>query len=283
MAKGRKPARKAAAKASKGKAKRAATTKAKKAAPAKKTVSAAHSAADKPGGRRTFVLVHGAWHGGWCWERVADLLNGRGHRVFAPTLTGLGERSHLLRREINVDVHVTDVVNVMKWERLSDVVLCGHSYGGFVISGVAERVPAAIASIVFLDAFVPDHDNSVLEITSAAVASATREAVGRGETTIAPRPAEFFRVNEKDRAWVDAMCTPQPIGTFTQKLALSGARDRIAKKTYIRARDYHNPAFDAALSRARADRSWRVLEAPCGHDVMVDKPEWLADLLEKVA
>ena len=83
----------------------------------------------------TFVLVHGAWHGGWCWQRVADRLRGAGHTVFTPTLTGLGERSHLLRAGIDLTTHITDVVNVMRWEDLTDVVLCGHSYGGFVISG----------------------------------------------------------------------------------------------------------------------------------------------------
>jgi pimeloyl-ACP methyl ester carboxylesterase len=101
----------------------------------------------------TFVLVHGAWHGGWCWPRVADRLRSARHKVFTPTLTGLGERSHLLSPEIDIATHVTDVVNVIKWERLTDVVLCGHSYGGFVISGVAEKMSAAIRSIVFLDAF----------------------------------------------------------------------------------------------------------------------------------
>jgi len=104
----------------------------------------------------TFVLVHGAWHGGWCWRRVADRLRHDGHAVFAPTLTGLGERSHLLRPGIDLATHVADIVNVMQWERLSDVVLCGHSYGGFVISGVAEATPALIRSIVFLDAFLPE-------------------------------------------------------------------------------------------------------------------------------
>jgi len=92
----------------------------------------------------TFVLVHGAWHGGWCWQRVADRLRGGGHTVFTPTLTGLGERSHLLRAGIDLKTHIADVVNVMKWEGLSDVVLCGHSYGGMVISGVAEALPQAI-------------------------------------------------------------------------------------------------------------------------------------------
>ena len=114
---------------------------------------------------KTFVLVHGAWHGGWCWRRVADLLEAKGHKVFAPTLTGLGERSHLMRAGINVSTHVTDIVNVLKWERLTDVVLCGHSYGGFVISGVAEQAADRIGSIVFLDAFVPLNGESMASIT----------------------------------------------------------------------------------------------------------------------
>src|SRR5436190_22734771 len=97
-----------------------------------------------------FVLVHGAWHGGWCWRRVADLLTADGHRVLTPTLTGLGERSHLLSPGISLDTHIADVVNVAKWERLDKIVLVGHSYGGIVISGVAEKISAAISSIVFL-------------------------------------------------------------------------------------------------------------------------------------
>src|SRR4249920_2057180 len=96
--------------------------------------------AQAPTGGKTFVLVHGAWHGGWCWRRVSDLLERQGHKVFTPTLTGLGERSHLLRAGINVSTHVTDVANVLKWEGLSNVVLCGHSYGGLVVSGVAEQM-----------------------------------------------------------------------------------------------------------------------------------------------
>src|ERR1700746_2403292 len=103
----------------------------------------------------TFVLVHGAWHGGWCWRRVADQLRREGHAVFTPTLTGLGERAHLLAPGIDLSPHVADIVNMMRWEGLSEVILCGRSYGGFVISGVAEAMAARIRSIVFLDAFLP--------------------------------------------------------------------------------------------------------------------------------
>ena len=117
-------------------------------------------------GRKTFVLVHGSSAGGWCYRRVADLLEKAGHKVYAPTLTGLGERSHLMSGLITLDTHITDVANVIKWENLQDVVLVGHSYAGFVISGVAERVQPAISSIVFLDAF-PDIEKCQTLVTHA--------------------------------------------------------------------------------------------------------------------
>jgi pimeloyl-ACP methyl ester carboxylesterase len=231
----------------------------------------------------TFVLVHGAWHGGWCWRRVADLLERGGHKVFTPTLTGLGERSHLLRAGINVSTHVADVVNVLKWERLAGVVLCGHSYGGLVVSGVAELMAPAIGSIVFLDAFLPENGDSMAALTSDAVREQLKGATERGELGVPPRPAAAFLVNEKDRAWVDAMCVPQPIGTMTEKIALTGARERIAKKAYIRAAAYPNPGFDKAYARVKADGAWRTYEVTGGHDVMVDMPERLTEILLEVA
>ncbi len=231
------------------------------------------------GQKHTFVLVHGAWHGGWCWVRVRDILQRSGHRVFTPTLTGLGERSHLMHRGIGLGTHIDDVVNVITWERLENVVLCGHSYGGFVISGVAERAADAIGSIVFLDAFMPDDGDSVERLTGPAVQEAVRTALARGDLGIAPRPAAAFRVNEKDRAWVDALTGPQPVATFTDPIRLTGARDRIARKAYVRAADYENPGFDKAMGRLKGNPAWRLYDAPCGHDVMVDMPELLAEIL----
>jgi pimeloyl-ACP methyl ester carboxylesterase len=231
----------------------------------------------------TFVLVHGAWHGGWCWQRVAERLRGGGHIVFTPTLTGLGERSHLLRAGIDVKTHIADVVNAMKWEGLKDVVLCGHSYGGFVISGVAEQMAPAIRSIVFLDAFLPNDGEAVQDLTGPAVREAAAAAMQRGDIVIPPRPAEAFGVNAADRAWVDRLCVGQPIGTFTDKIALTGARDRIPRKSYIRAASYANPGFDRALAAVRTDPSWRTYEVSCGHDVMVDAPERLTEILLEAA
>ena len=228
---------------------------------------------------KTFVLVHGAFHGGWCWRRVADLLEATGHKVFAPTLTGLGERAHLLTPSVNLTTHITDVVNVFKWEGLSDVVLCGHSYGGMVIAGVAEQVASSIAAIVVLDGFVPENGDAPGDLTGPAMREAIQAARQKNEFTVAPRPAAAFGVNERDRAWVDGKMTPQPLATYTEKIAVTGALQAIAKKTYIRAPSYVNPGFDKALTRIKADPSWRTCEAPCGHDVMVDEPAWLAKIL----
>ncbi len=231
---------------------------------------------------KTFVLVHGAWHGGWGWARVAGRLRSRGHTVFTPTLTGLGERSHLLHSGINATTHITDILNLIEFEELSDIVLIGHSYGGCVISGVAEKVPGAIRSIVFLDAFLPDDGDATLDLVQPAVQKVIRAAIARGDSTVPVRNAAAFNVNEKDRAWVDSLAGPHPIGTFTEKLKLIGARDRIAKKAYIRASGYPNVSFEKAHARAEAE-GWRTYEVPCGHDVMIDEPDRLTEILLEVA
>jgi pimeloyl-ACP methyl ester carboxylesterase len=231
----------------------------------------------------TFVLVHGAWHGGWCWRRVSDLLEKKGHKVFTPTMTGLGERSHLVNANVNLATHITDIVNVIKWEGLSNIVLVGHSYGGVIVSGVAEQVQPAIASIVFLDAFVPDDGARLADSSSQPVREAIAAATQRGETTLKPVPAAVFRVNEKDRAWVDAMCTPPPIVTLNEKVTLTGARERIAKKAYIRAKGYPSIPFDSAQAKVASNPGWRVYEMPCGHDAMVDMPDRLTEILLEVA
>ena len=146
----------------------------------------------------TFVLVHGAWHGAWCWRRVTRLLTAHGHEVFAPTLTGVGERAHLLTPAIDLRTHIADVINLMKWERLGGVVLVGHSYGCMVATGVAEEMVGAIGSIVFLDAFYPDSGQSLavqaIKITRDGIEAAER----KGDTVLPPRPAAAFHVNEKD-------------------------------------------------------------------------------------
>jgi pimeloyl-ACP methyl ester carboxylesterase len=225
----------------------------------------------------TFVLVHGAWHGGWCWRRVADKLIAKGHSVFTPTLTGVGERSHLRTRDTDLTTQITDVVNVMRWEDLTDVVLCGHSYGGFVVSGVAEQIESAISSIVYLDAFLPEDGDCLADNWEPERRKTLYEQAESGIPT-EPFPAEFFAVNAHDRAWVDSKCVPHPAKCFTERLKLTGARERIAKKTYIYATGWESH-FTPSYEKAKADPSWRTVTVPCGHDVMLDMPDELIDLL----
>jgi hypothetical protein len=148
---------------------------------------------------------------------------------------------------------------------------------------VAEKMQNAIACMVFVDAFVPENGDAMATSVSPATRERIETAVRNGEATMAPIPAAVFQVNEKDRAWVDGLCVPQPLATFMEKIVLTGARERIARKTYVRAKGYDSPPFDAALAKVRALPSWSVCELPCGHDIMVDMPEALAHImLEKI-
>jgi alpha-beta hydrolase superfamily lysophospholipase len=234
-------------------------------------------------GRRTFVLVHGTSHGGWVWRRVADMLQVRGHKVYTPTLTGLADRSHLMSAAINLDTHIADVVNLIKWEGLEDVCLLGHSSGGVIVSGAIEHVLPQVSSIVFLDAFMPENGQKGLDWNSPHARLAIEAAVKAGEVSRPPVKSALYNANEQDRAWLDAKATPQPIGTALQPMTLTGARDRVARKTYIRATGYPHPIFDRNYARAKADPSWRTYEVPCGHVVQTDMPERLVEILEEVA
>lgn len=225
--------------------------------------------------RAPFVLVHGAFHGGWCWRRVADRLMAKGRYVVAPTLSGVGERSHLTSDAINLSTHIDDVVNEIKWKDLEGLVLVGHSYGGVVITGVAERVRERIAAIVYLDAFIPKDGQSLVTLNGA-TASALPDRV------IPPRPASYYHVNAKDAAWVDSKMTPHPVKCFTEPLKMTDAYQTIAEKLYIRALDFKSNSFDAALERCRADRTWKTMVMKCGHDIMVDQPAELASILERL-
>jgi pimeloyl-ACP methyl ester carboxylesterase len=179
----------------------------------------------------TFVLVHGAWHGGWCWKRVAALLRQAGHEVFAPTLTGLGERAHLMSDAIDLHTHIQDILGVLQWEELADVVLCGHSYGGMVISGVADRVPEKLRSLVYLDAFVPDNGTCLMDYVSPEQVASIRDYAQTkgGGFRMAPIPAETLNVNPQDRAWVNRQCVEHPLKCFEQKLSLTGELDQGAE------------------------------------------------------
>jgi pimeloyl-ACP methyl ester carboxylesterase len=222
----------------------------------------------------TFVLVHGAWHGSWCWQRVRSALRKIGHEVFTPTLTGVGERSHLLAQSVDLRTHTLDVLNLIQWEELDDIVLCGHSYGGMVVAGVADRIPQRIRALVFLDAFVPDHGQSLLDF-----APVSADQLIDGWKCL-PISAETFGVNPADRAWVDRQCTVQPLACFSQPAEMTGGLGRINRVAYAYASGWagEQSPFRPFYEKARA-RGWSTSEIDCGHDVMLDRPDAVTALL----
>jgi len=200
--------------------------------------------------------------------------------VFTPTLTGVAERSHLLSPDVNLSTHIQDVVNLMQWEELSDVVLCGHSYGGCVISGVADRMPSRLRALVYLDAFVLEDGQSLHDTLPPAQRNLQLEAAARdGEGwKVPPIPAEVFNVNANDREWVNRQCTVQPIATFQERLKLRGRIDPRTEVTFILATGFDGSPFPAFYDGAKA-KGWKTVTMACGHDVMLDRPEELTSAL----
>jgi pimeloyl-ACP methyl ester carboxylesterase len=221
----------------------------------------------------TFVLVHGAWVGGWAWTHVADFLIARGHRVFAPTLSGLGERSHLADRNIDLTTHVNDIVNEIRWKDLEDIVLAGHSYGGFVITGVAEQILERIALIVYVDAFVPSDGQSFADVMPYWDFSGTTIPAFPSGPDDYPCKA--------DRVWVDSKATPHPTASFKEKLRVTGAYKRVPKKAYVLATGWEG--FQKTAEPLRSEPGWRIHEVDCSHDIPIIRPKELADILEASA
>lgn len=230
------------------------------------------------------MLVHGAWHGGWCFSRVSKILRNSGHDVFTPTLSGLGERSHLYSPAINASTHIQDVVNVIEYEDLSDIVLVGHSYGGQVVTGVADRLPGRIASLIYIDGFVGRTGYSTFDMDlPEAVASHIDRAQSNGGHTVPPIPSKIFGVNVADQAWVDEKCTPQPLACLAERLTFTGAYQSITEKNYIYAKGWGPSAFQGIYDELKTQPGWKIHELPCGHDTMVDMPEETAAILLAVA
>ena len=180
----------------------------------------------------TFVLIHGAWEAGWVWKETASHLRAAGHDVYTPSLTGLGERSHLMNRSINLETHIADVLGVLKWEQLNNVTLVGHSYGGMVVTGVADQAHDRIGSLIYLDAFVPKNGQSLFDLATPERAAGMRKmADEQGEGWFLPLSAAPLEhvTDPKEAALLQELCVPQPLANATQTLNLSGNHLKIEK------------------------------------------------------
>ncbi len=240
----------------------------------------------------TFVMVHGAWHGGWCWKRVVPFLTMRGHEVHTPTLSGCGEHAHTATASIDLDAHVEDIRAYLYLNDLQDVILVGHSYGGLVITGAADRIPARLQRLVYLDAFVPADGDSGAAL--AATAAGGKPSLGASSSAdILANRSDEFRVPaptaamlgasmEIDSSWLDPRLTPMPAATAFQALRLKNAAalDQIPK-SYILCRE-GSGLFEFFAAKARAAR-WDYHELDTGHDAMITKPRATADALLEIA
>jgi pimeloyl-ACP methyl ester carboxylesterase len=235
----------------------------------------------------TYVLVHGGGHGGWCYQRVARILRAQGHDVYTPTLTGLGERAHLLDSSVDLNRHVEDVAAVLRFEDLHDVILVGHSYGGMVITGAADRAAERVGRLVFLDAANPVNGQSLVDVAGPVIGAVrpfgeTRDGM---ELVLLPAPDAgllYGVTDPDDLAWMAERLTPHPWRCFEQPLQLENETALLAIPQYHIVCTSTVPTRDRGLmDRARAEgRLWQI---DTGHDLMITEPEKTADALAQVA
>jgi pimeloyl-ACP methyl ester carboxylesterase len=238
----------------------------------------------------TFVLVHPAWHGGWCWSKLARRLRAAGHEVLTPTLTGLGERAHLARPDVGLATHVEDVVNVLLFEDLRAAVLVGHSSSGAVVTGAADRAPDRVAHVVYLDAFVPEDGQAILDLVPAERRAAF-EALARDEgdgwqvPRFAPPPwprivREMWGVeDEADAAWLIERLRPTPIGHFRDPVRRGDPEAERLPRTYIRCTAFPHPGMDRFAAAARRTPGWSCRELAAPHHAAITHPQEVAALL----
>jgi pimeloyl-ACP methyl ester carboxylesterase len=241
----------------------------------------------------TYVLVPGAWLGGWVWQAVAARLRAAGHDVFPVTLTGLGERGHLARPEIDLDTHITDVVNTMAWNDLTNVILAGHSYAGAVVTGVADRVPERITELVYVDSAPVADGMAMIDLYPPETLAEVRRTVDTsGEGWRLPFPgiaaleqdASLRGLDETDRALMEAKATAHPWGTYTQALRLHGDAAPPYQQTVIACDDMRGlVAAGVPQIVAMTAAPWRYLEIDTGHWPMLSEPEQLARLFDGLA
>jgi len=233
----------------------------------------------------TYVLIHGAFHGGWCWKRVAQILRTAGQVVYTPTLTGLGERAHLLSPGIGLDTHVQDVMGLLEYEDLHDVVLVGHSYGGMVITGVAENCPERLAQLVFLDAFIPGNGQALIDLFPPEMAAELREQTnleGEGYRLSSSPPEIFGVTKEEDLAWVKPRLVAQPFKTYLDPVEISNPKAAQIPLTYIYCQ-HPRSLLKQFVESIRMNKNWQFWEITAGHDAMIVEPKKVSYLLLKFA
>lgn len=232
----------------------------------------------------TFVLVHASFKGGWSWKRVTPLLRAEGHEVYTPTLTGLGERSHLATSEINLDTHIQDVVNLLFYEDLTDVILVGHSYAGMVITGAAARAAGRIARLIYLDAYLPEHGQCEYDLWPPSDREVALAALAAGESFRQPPPVELLDIGDPQlAAWLAPRMVAQPVATYTQPLAFGSAWDPHPPRAYILCTEGFLAGQMAVFANRARAAGWPVRELPAVHDVMVTAPAMLAAALDELA
>jgi pimeloyl-ACP methyl ester carboxylesterase len=222
------------------------------------------------------VMVHGAWHGGWCWKYVKRMLADKSIEVYCPTLTGLGDRHHL-NIFTNLDTHIADIVNVIESEELSDVTLVGHSYAGMVITGVADKLRGRIKKLIYVDAFVPQSGQCVFDLLPDERRKGLTETVG-ADQKIPPLSAPLLGVtNPDDIAWLNRRMTRQSVSTFSQKLSFNDIGD--IKRVYIHCTNPPSGSFGQFARRFADDPAWKYVELNTGHDCMITAPQDLASVI----
>ncbi len=232
----------------------------------------------------TYLLIHGAWFGSWCWKRVSPILRAAGHEVYSPSLTGLGERTHLLNSDTSLDTHVQDVLNVIYYEELNNIILVGHSYGAMVISMVAERVPERLQRLVYVDAFVPTDGQAMVDFFPQETVTRFKErAASEGKGYGIPSsPPEMFGITDPvDLTWAVPRMSMQPLKSFLEPVRLTNPAVRNIPHTYIYC-VHPRSMVEQVAKGIRADKSWQYAEITSGHAAMILEPQKLAEVLQSV-